>query len=191
VKGIISIQDLEQENRFSASDVRLMQTLANALSIALENARLLDETQRLLAETEQKAAELATINRLGQSLAALLDPQGIFELVGEALSQTFEAHAVQIITYDRAVDLVHFRYFVEKGKRQDIPPQAPSGFSGHILKTHQPLLISQDMEQRSAELGSRVLAGHPPKSYLGVPLVAGGEVTGVVSLQNVEREDAF
>ncbi|OGO28750.1 MAG: hypothetical protein A2Z16_10995 [Chloroflexi bacterium RBG_16_54_18] len=191
VKGIISIQDMEQEKRFSASDVRLMQTLANALSIALENARLLDETQRLLAETEQRAAELDTINRLGQSLAAQLDPQGIYELVGEALSQSFEAHAVQIITYDRAADLVHFRYFVEKGQRQEIPPHAPGGFSGHILRTRQPLLISQDMEQRSAELGSRVLAGNPPKSYLGVPLIAGGEVTGVVSLQNVEREEAF
>ncbi len=191
VKGVISIQDLEQEQRFSASDVRLMQTLANALSIALENARLLGETQRLLAETERRAAELATINRLGQSLAAQLDPQGIYELVGEALRQSFEAHAVQIITYDRSADLVHFRYFVEKGQRQEIPPHAPGGFSGHILRTRQPLLISKDMEQRATELGSRVLAGNPPKSYLGVPLIAGGEVTGVVSLQNVEREEAF
>jgi GAF domain-containing protein len=42
--------------------VRLLETLANSMSVALENARLFDETQRLLKETEQRAAELAIIN---------------------------------------------------------------------------------------------------------------------------------
>ena len=46
------------------SDVRLLQTLANSMSVALENARLFDETQRLLKETEQRAAELAVINSI-------------------------------------------------------------------------------------------------------------------------------
>jgi hypothetical protein len=32
------------------------------MSVALENARLFDETQRLLAETEQRNNELAIIN---------------------------------------------------------------------------------------------------------------------------------
>ena len=42
--------------RFNESDVRLLATLANSMSVALENARLFDETQRLLKETEQRAA---------------------------------------------------------------------------------------------------------------------------------------
>ena len=35
------------------------------------------------------------------------------------------------------------------------------------------------------------MAGEPPKSVLFVPLVAGGKATGVISLQNVDREHAF
>ncbi len=71
-------------------------------------------------------------------------------------------------------------------------PQArPSGFSGHILKTRQPLLINRNLTASAAELGSTVVAGEAPKSYLGVPLVAGGEFTGVISLQNIDREEAF
>ena len=69
-KGIISIQDTDRENAFSESDVRLLQTLANSMSVALENARLFEETQRLLKETEQRAAELATVNTLSQALAS-------------------------------------------------------------------------------------------------------------------------
>ena len=55
------------------------------MSIALENARLFDETQRLLKETEQRAAELAVINSIQEGMAAELDFQAIVDLVGDKL----------------------------------------------------------------------------------------------------------
>ena len=60
VRGLINLVNMEKENAFSESDVRLLETIANSMSVALENARLFDETQRLLKETEQRAAELAS-----------------------------------------------------------------------------------------------------------------------------------
>ena len=39
------------------------------MGAALENARLFDETQRLLQETEQRNAELAVINSIQQGIA--------------------------------------------------------------------------------------------------------------------------
>ena len=96
-----------------------------------------------------------------------------------------------IITYDRQENLAYWRYSIEKGERQSVTPRPPAGFSGHILRTREPLLITRDLDQRAAEIGSTVLAGEAPKSYLGVPLIAGGEVTGVITLQNIDREDAF
>ena len=63
------MQNLDRENAFSESDVRLLETLANAMSVALENARLFDETQRLLKITEDRAAELAIINSVQEGLA--------------------------------------------------------------------------------------------------------------------------
>ena len=74
-RGLINLVNMEREHAFSDSDVRLLQTLANAMSVALENARLFDETQRLLKETEQRNAELAIINSVQAGLAAELDIQ--------------------------------------------------------------------------------------------------------------------
>jgi len=62
IKGYVSLQNIDTENAFSASDIRLLETLSNSMSVALENARLFDETNRLLKETEQRTAELAVIN---------------------------------------------------------------------------------------------------------------------------------
>ena len=83
VKGIISLQNLDHEHAFSNSDVSLLTTLANSMSVALESARLFDETNRLLKETEQRNAELAVINSVQESLVAKIDMQGIYEMVGE------------------------------------------------------------------------------------------------------------
>ena len=59
------------------------------MGVALENARLFDETQRLLKETEQRAAELAVINSIQEGMAAELDFQAIVDLVGDKLREVF------------------------------------------------------------------------------------------------------
>src|SRR5204863_6117851 len=87
-RGTINLLSFE-ENAFSASDVRLLQTLANSMSVALENARLFDETQRLLKEKQQRAAELAIINSVQQGLASQLDYQAIVDLVGDKIRDIF------------------------------------------------------------------------------------------------------
>ena len=57
------------------------------MGVALENARLFDETQRLLKETEQRNAELAVINSIQQGIARSLSFQAIVELVGDKLRE--------------------------------------------------------------------------------------------------------
>ncbi len=72
------------------------------MGVALENARLFDETQRLLKETEQRAAELAIINSVQQALAAELDIQAIYDLVGDKIREIFDAQTSASRVYDTA-----------------------------------------------------------------------------------------
>ena len=48
VRGVVSLQNLDEANAFSASDIDLLTTLTNSMSLSLENARLFNETKRLL-----------------------------------------------------------------------------------------------------------------------------------------------
>ncbi|MFX8137512.1 hypothetical protein ABTL00_19995, partial [Acinetobacter baumannii] len=78
------------------ADVRLLQTLASSMSVAMENARLFDETQRLLKETEARNAELALINTVQRALAGELNLQAVYDAVGEQLRQVFPDFGVGI-----------------------------------------------------------------------------------------------
>ena len=74
--GVISLQNLDREHAFDAADLRLLATIAGSLGVALENARLVHETR-------QRNAELALINSVQAAIAGELDPQAIYDLVGE------------------------------------------------------------------------------------------------------------
>ena len=102
--------------------MRLLQTLANAMSVALENARLFDETQRLFKESEQRAAELAIINSVQQALAAELNMQGIYDAVGDKIREIFNQADMSIRVYDPQTNLIHYPYVYEHGKRISIDP---------------------------------------------------------------------
>ncbi len=192
VIGAISVQSY-QKNAFDQDDMRLLQTLANSMSVALENARLFDETQRLFKAERERAAELSIINTVQQALAAELDIQGIYELVGDKLHEVFhEAQEVDILTYDPVSNLLHPRYVIEKGKRYQVDPWICRGFRKHIIDTGEPLLLNQDVTRHAIEFDNPlIIVGEPTKSWLGVPMIIGKEVKGVISIQHIDRENAF
>ena len=108
------------------ADERLLNTLSASLGVALENARLFDETKRLLAETNERAAELALINEVQRGLAEKLDIQAMYDLVGDKVQEIFDAQVVDIGVFDEARTVVHFPYTIERGVRFPIC-QCPSG----------------------------------------------------------------
>ncbi len=191
VIGAIVLEALRQ-HAFGESDVRLLTTIASSLSVALENARLFGETKRLLAETGQRAAELAIINSVQAGLAAELDMQAMYDLVGDKIQEIFDTHVVDLATWDEATDLLHFRYSIERGVRMQDPPMPLFGFRRHVIETGEALLID-DVESQSVRYGNPLtpISGEPAKSLVLAPLHVGGRVGGVVSLQNLDREDAF
>lgn len=191
VNGIISLQNLDQENAFSESDVKLLTTLANSMSVALESARLFDETNRLLKETEQRTAELSVINSVQEGLARELDIQGIYELVGEKMREIFNAQVIDIVTYDKATNLIEDRYTYEKGDRTLLGPRPLKGFRKHVIETAKLLVINKDVDKLRSNYDQTVMVGQGAKSLVLVPMIASGEITGVISLQNLDQENAF
>ncbi|HEY5731695.1 MAG TPA: GAF domain-containing protein [Anaerolineales bacterium] len=194
VTGIISLQNLDIENAFSDSDVRLLTTIANSMSVALENARLFEETQRLLKETEQRAAELALINGVQQGLASKLDIQDIIDLVGDKIRDVFDTQTTYIALHNKASKAFQIPYYLHQGNRVKIDGSYPAsqGPTGHIIQTRETLLFNAEADKRTTALGATNVADDDkPRSWVGVPMIAGDEVVGVVSLQNIERENAY
>jgi len=188
VKSIISIQDLDRENAFSTSDLQLLQTLSNAMSVALENGRLFEETQRLLNETKQRAQELSTVNMVSAALAGELDLNALINLVGEQIRTVFRADIAFVALLDKEHGIINFPY--QYGQQHIDPIQLGEGITSKIIQSGQPLMINRDMDSQRQRMGVRLI-GKRARSFLGVPIFVGGESIGVVSVQHSDQEGLF
>ncbi|MEO6347591.1 MAG: GAF domain-containing protein, partial [Aquaticitalea sp.] len=194
VKGCLSIQNLDRENAFSDSDIRLLSTLANSMSVALENARLFNETTRLLAETEQRNAELAVINSVQEGLVREMDMQSIYSLVGKVICEVLNTQTLIIRTFDLQKEVETWEFAIENGERLFLDPKPFIWANKHLIKTKESLLINENYVETAKQYGDAnkgISKGLPPKSAIFVPMMLGGKVIGSVSLQNVLEENAF
>ena len=186
VTGVISLQELDREHAFSEADVRLLSTITANMGIALDNVRLFEEER-------QRAAELAVINSVGVGLAEQLDFQGIVDLVGNKIQEVFDAQVVTIAQYDHRIDISREIYVWERGERLEPLPPGPlvNGVQRHTIQTRRPVVVNDNLLQRAAEYGAGIIVGDVPQSMVWVPILKGDEVSGTVSLQNLDREHAF
>lgn len=180
VTGYITLQNLDRENAFEDAEINLLGTLANSMSVALQNARLFNETQ-------QRAAEMATVTKVSNALASQLDLDALIQMVGDLMRELFDANIVFLAFLDKDKEMINFPY--QFG--DDIAPiKFGEGLTSRIIKTGESALINQDVNAKYDELGIR-RTGREAASFLGVPIITGKEIIGVISVQSTEQVNRF
>jgi signal transduction histidine kinase len=186
-KGLIIIENYEKEDAYSDSDIRLLTTLANSMSVALENARLFDETLRLYKESEQRASELSTVNSITKAIVGHLEINKLIEMVGDSTKEQFNANIVYVALLNKKTQMIEFPY----GYGDEFPPlKYGDGLTSKIIQTREPLLLNEHVAERTQELGVKRI-GVRSASYLGVPIPVGDEIIGALSIQSTEEENKF
>ncbi|MFC2053147.1 GAF domain-containing SpoIIE family protein phosphatase [Chloroflexota bacterium] len=143
---------------------------------------------------EQRAVELALINSVQEGLSSKYEMQAIYDLIGDKIRDTFNAQVVMISQYDPQTNKIYHHYAIESGQHLQIPDWHPIDASrSKVVRTKKPLMIGQD--EINALLDSKKMQVVPgtqvPKTWLGVPLLVGSEARGIVSMQNLDIENAF
>ncbi len=182
--------DYSQTQAFSLFEHTLLRTFADQAAIAVQNARLFDETQALLKETEARNAELAVINSIQQGLVAQLDIQAVVDLVGDKLREVFQSGALVIAWVDEeALELTVAHAYEFGVRRTDVAayPLNPEGVNGRLLRERRAVAVNTRAEMP----GSPVPGTELPMSFMRAPVVAAGRVIALVSVDNYEREHAF
>ena len=99
--GRISLQNLDRDRRIQRSRTcELLATLAASLTRGPRERAAHRRDAAAAHETNERAAELAIINSVQQGLAAELDMQAMYDLVGDKIREIFDAQVVDIGLYD-------------------------------------------------------------------------------------------
>ena len=177
VIGVLDAQSAEL-NAFAPIDQFTLQTIADQLAIAIENARL-------YAETRRRAERLDVVNRVASAAGATLRLDDLLATVYQELAPVFQADAFFIALYDEPAGELEFRFQLDEGKMEPPNRQAlGGGLSSWVVLNRRPLLI-RDFEQERPALPVPDIWGSMklPASWLGVPMRLRERVTGVISVQ--------
>ena len=142
----------------------------------------------------QRAAELELITSVQEGLSSKLDMQGIYDLVGDKLRDTFNAQIVMISQFNPKTNKIFHHYAIERGQHLHIPGWHPVDTSrAEVVRSRKPFMINGEQILEVLNTGAmQVVPGtEVPKTWLGVPMLVGEEARGIVSLQNLDKENAF
>jgi len=174
----------QDRNSLTPAIVQPYASMAELIGTALEKVIALQSM-------EKRLNELQMINEVSQTISIQTDLDVLYEAIHRATTQIMGEVSFLIALYDPAGDRIQIPYMVEESRRMSVDPfPLGEGLTSILIKTSRPLMLVEDTENRARALGAKVL-GAPAKSWLGVPLLVGGEVIGAIVVQDIEHEHRF
>jgi signal transduction histidine kinase len=172
--------------RYTSEDLDLLNALGDLAAVAVENARL-------FAERERRLTELAVLNEIGQAINSALSLEQVLKTIHKETGRLMDTTNFFIALCDEEKDEVHFPLFFENGQRIQPPPRRQgNGLTEYLLRTRQPLLIAERVEDRVRSLGLElIIIGRPATSWLGVPILHDSKPIGVLVVQSTQDDSVY
>jgi two-component system NtrC family sensor kinase len=176
VLGVVNVTDVGESRAFTNRDLRLLELFANQAAVAIENARLHDQTKKRLEELsaiEEIVGELASTLELGKVIRTVLD---------KAVEATdASAGSIDMVVDDgtRLVWLAHRGYPQAVADRYAQSSSTEKGIVGRVARTGNLSLVddvSLDPDYANVMPDTR--------SQLTVPIIIERAVAGVIVLES-------
>ncbi|MEJ2559815.1 MAG: ATP-binding protein [Anaerolineae bacterium] len=157
--------------------------VAAAIEDALYLSRLEEEKERLTQQLQRRVQELTVLERIGRSVAAVLDLDTLLNRVVEASVFITQADEGFLLLLDPETNEPYLRAAknLEEDQVRLLHLKVKDNLLRQVLRTGLPLSLG-NVEDASSNL--KVATGYSVQSLLYVPLVAQDKVVGVLSVDN-------
>jgi GAF domain-containing protein len=174
-----------ERTTFDEADVRRLLSLTNQAAVSIQNIRLLEQAQL-------RAEELTVLNEASRELGRLRDVAALQDAVHRHIGRLMEVSDFFIALYDELRDEVSFRVY---GEGEQVEPamlrrRTTKGITEHVIHSREPLLIQSNIRPWAEAHGIN-LVGRDALSWLGVPMLVGGNILGIIAVQSFEKAGLY
>lgn len=209
VRGAMTVQS-EHENAFSPDDITVLQTLADQIAVAVENARLFEISQQAETEARQRLQELSVVYEIGQALAgAPMESGEIANLVTRYFIEVLDIPECVLALYNPEEDVLRVLADLTRSENYELDQGDSAGQKGleitqkedvgeiyhlsdypatiEMMHSMQPIVVqSNDPQADPAELS--YMWSHGIYTMVSLPLAVKGSSFGVIRMQAWDRE---
>ena len=186
----LQVIDEATERQWTQDEQLLVKQVADQLSLALENARLFQETQT-------RAEELSVLNEMARELSTKLEVSEIAEVVYRYTTRLMDTSNFFFSLYDEKKEEKSYPLVFEEGERVYLVPAklGNQGFSDYIIRNKKAVFAPNDVLGYMQSLGIAFIPLNendtPSQCWLGVPMMIGERVLGLISVQHVQRAHVY
>lgn len=179
ILGVLDVQS-DLPNKYNSDDLFLLQTLADQLAVAIENARLFEERDR-------RMAELAAFNQIGAVISGSHDLNVMLPNILGRVNALFQVEGVSLMLLEN--DELRFAVAVGPGSENitSFTLKAGQGIAWSVVETGQTIRVDNvALDSRHfSEIDAAI--DFKTRSLLAVPVQIHGKILGV--MEAINRQD--
>jgi putative nucleotidyltransferase with HDIG domain len=169
---------------FTPDDQRLLELLGNQAAVALENSRLFDDAQKRLSR-------LSSLREIDLAISGSVDLELTMGVLVSQLINSLDVDAACVLIYNpekRTLEYISSKGFQTKSL-QHTSLRLGEGLAGKAAEERSLIRIPDLREQQTSLDRAPSLKKESFVSYLAHPLIAKGELVGVLEVFHRERLD--
>ncbi|MCB9134712.1 MAG: GAF domain-containing protein [Anaerolineales bacterium] len=165
---------------YTEAHANLALAFAHQAAIALQHARLFDETRR-------QNRELLALFDTALTLGTVLERDELLQCIGEQVYLLMAPDSMGIILYEETQKMLEIAVVIEKGQRMgDVTglrvPLAEAGLSGWLIQQRQSMLFDDLLTETPPVIPKHMY--QPARTWLGVPIFIRGQLSGILTVQS-------
>ncbi len=181
VIGVIDVQSAES-GAFNADDERLMTIFSERAALALEHARL-------YAQTERRMQNLMSLRTIDTAISSSVNIDFTLGILLDQMIRQLGVHAADILIFNPHVQSL--RLSAGHGFRTDshrhIDIQLKNNLAGQVVRDRKTVILPDLTRHTDLAPMTDELVREGFVAYIGIPLVAKGQVKGVLEIFQQEH----
>ncbi len=183
--GVLNIASTEFRD-FTAEEVRFAEITAGQLAIAVENARLHQQTDEAL---HRKIEQLTSVQNMTKTLVSNLDLRSVLAQVARQAAQLTGADKAAIWRIDEAGDGLRIVAGYELGSAYTSRTlRMGEGVVGQAVARRAPVIVRDALDDDLITVPRALIEEEGFRAMFSVPLIAGDRVLGAISLYSSEPD---
>ena len=177
--GVLNIASTDFRD-FTAEEVRFAEITSGQLAIAVENARLHQQTDEAL---HRKIEQLTSVQNMTKTLVSNLDLRSVLAQVAHQAAQLTGADKAAIWRIDEAVDGLRIVADYELGSAYTSRTlRMGEGVVGQAVARRAPVMVRDALDDDLITVPRALIEQEGIRAMFSVPLIAGDRVLGAISL---------
>ena len=186
-KGFIVLDDSREHHLFTPGEVALAVSAARQASIAIENARLFEETK-------QRLQELAMLYQVGVGIIGTLKLNHVLQLIIDSAVRAIpvaEKGSLFLLDEESNELVIRAAHGYSPEVVEKVRLKVGEGYTGWLVEERMPVVIDNFQTDSRVEDFSDLEEVAAIKSAVFVPLEVKGRVIGALTLDNITSYSAF